>query len=263
MSRIIKAGDLVIKNSRRLAGLVEGVAEIPLPGVVEYAPRGQVEEARAEAAAILQETEAMVRELLEQARRDAACLLEDARDEARRLREEAEAEVERVRAEAREAGYRQGLQAVHKELEERRKRALAECERLVHEARLQHEAIVRAAEKDIIRLAVAVAAKLVEREIEQDPAIVAGLVQSALSLLGDSGSVRLLVNPRDYERLVQEQGSLVRPGQGVDLVSIQAHASISPGGFLLESDVGSVDAQLETRLRNLEEALCEAATDAE
>lgn len=263
MSRIIKSDHLIINQPKILGflarenathGVVDDQYAVPASFQTEIR---EVDNVRIEAEEIIKETEEMVLDILDKARSEASGIITKAQDEAHEIKLQAASEAGRIREEARVLGYNEGLQQAAEEMEQIKKQTISECEKLINEARKQKETILRSTEGDIVRLALAVAEKIVEKEISQDNDIIVNLVQKALSMLGNVESFKLLVNPRDLDNLVEGQAGLTRPEQGINKTSLQPDMRIKPGGFILDSEVGSVDARLETRLQNVTDALME------
>ncbi len=110
-------------------------------------------------------------------------------------------------------------------------------------------------EWELVQLALAIAGKMVEREVRSDPAALAGIVHSALARVQHAERVTVRMNPGDLERLNGLRsdllGALAGGGAGVRFAPDD---TLRPGGCLLESDRGDVDARIEQRLRVVEEA---------
>ena len=174
----------------------------------------------------------------------------DARAEARRILADAarEAEVLRARAEReaqelREAAYQEGLES-----------ALAELNHVLLEAHERRDAALSGAERDVLRLAVKLAEKIIGREIERDDSALADIVSAALRHARQQESLTVRVNPADLPR-VQAHRDRIDPLGRARFVDLVADPSVGPGGCVIEGESGTVDARLDTQLRVLERAL--------
>jgi len=109
-------------------------------------------------------------------------------------------------------------------------------------------------ETELVALALAVARKVVGREVALRPDIVAHLMHEAIGRLEHAGPLTICLNPADLERLSDGSSpalkGLAEPGR----VRFEADASLSVGGCFIESEAGDMDARLEQRLRVVEEA---------
>jgi flagellar biosynthesis/type III secretory pathway protein FliH len=162
--------------------------------------------------------------------------------EAERILAAARAEGERLRAEALEAGRR----AAEAEAEVLREAAVAEMERLVGEA-----------EEEILRLALAVAGKVVGRAAEDGVAV--ATARRALARLRGSRQAEVRVHPDDAPAVrAAGPGLLAALAAGARLEVVE-DPEVGRGGALVETDTGSIDARVETQLAELGRTLAERA----
>ena len=106
-----------------------------------------------------------------------------------------------------------------------------------------------------MRLATAIAARVIRRELSQDPRITLDLVSESLRLASTSGTLKILLNPEDHATLHGEVETIAKELRELAPTQILPHSSISPGGCRVETDDGSVDQQIEIQLKRIEEEL--------
>jgi len=107
-------------------------------------------------------------------------------------------------------------------------------------------------EKEIVRLALAIAKKAVFHEIsKKDSKIIEKVVEEALNKVKGKKILKLHINPADIESLKQREITLLLNNKNYEIVS---DSDISPGGCKVVTDFGSVDARLETRWEEIENA---------
>lgn len=116
------------------------------------------------------------------------------------------------------------------------------------EARLRRDRWLDEARVDLATLSLTVASSLCMRACEQDPTILEELCRKAIEQVSRAGRIAVHVSPRDADALE----GLARDGAPIEIVP---DGSITPGGCIVESDLGSVDARLETRTEALRAAL--------
>ncbi|HEV2763885.1 MAG TPA: type III secretion system stator protein SctL [Pyrinomonadaceae bacterium] len=174
------------------------------------------------------EAEAEARRILSEAERRAAELRESAATAARDLRE---------------AAYLEG-----------REEALQEFNHLLLDARSRRDTALADVERDVLRLSVKLAEKIIGREIRLDPSTLADIVAAALRNARQNEMLTVRVNPSDLPHVQSFRGRLDPTGRArfLDLV---ADPRVRPAGCVIESESGRVDAQLDTQLRVLERAL--------
>lgn len=178
-----------------------------------------------------------------EAREEAVRIRQDAESAAAELRESARVDGERLREEARRQGYDDG--------------ATAFTERLLAIQDLRRRMLEENRDQ-LLRLSVKVAQKILGREIATDSAVVGDLVIKALRGMPHQGRLRIRVRPADLEAIRSQRERLFEEIGRRDEIELTEDASIQDGGCVVESDLGIIDARLETQLRVLEKALLES-----
>lgn len=112
-------------------------------------------------------------------------------------------------------------------------------------------------EEHIVRFSLAVAEKIVKREIIHDREFVLTQVREALKRVVGVARVKLRVHPND-EAIVRSNRTTVTEGlDSLREIIVEVDETIEPGGCIIESESGNVDARLSTQLKQIEEALME------
>ncbi len=106
----------------------------------------------------------------------------------------------------------------------------------------------REAEEDIVMLGVAIARKLLQREIAVDPDSLLGLVKAAMQRIDAREIHRVRVNPDDARVLAD---ALNGPGSHRK-IEISPDPSLERGAVILETSRGNLDASVETQLKEIE-----------
>jgi flagellar biosynthesis/type III secretory pathway protein FliH len=150
-----------------------------------------------------------------------------------------------------EQGYAAGAAAAEDALAQSVRR-LAEMVASVQE---NHASFFRMAERQVVDLALQIAQKVVEREVENMPDLAVSVVRSALEEMDARTAVRVRVNPEDAELLRRRWSQVVPSGVSADRIELQPDERVRPGGAVIETTHGQVDAQLETKLAQLGNAL--------
>lgn len=191
------------------------------------------------------EAKSDAQQIRERAEAQASQLLTEARDEAEAVKTKAEEEAKTILAEAKEAGLKLGREEGLEALMEATLRANADTEAL-------QETLV----PQIKTLAVAIARRVIGRELEFHPEAVVAIVKQAL---GDKARQRreitLRVHPDDAQMLKDSRAELLEMLSRCKEISIREDADIAPHGVIIETEAGIIDAQLETQLGVLERLL--------
>ncbi len=110
-------------------------------------------------------------------------------------------------------------------------------------------------EREVVKLAVAVAKKIIHREIQADPDIIQTLVRVALSHVAEKSAVTVHLNPVDYNYLLERRAELSQ-SEGRD-ISLLADKSVERGGCLIQTECGDIDARIEEKFREVGHAFFE------
>lgn len=156
------------------------------------------------------------------------------------------AEQAEARAEGFRAGYDEGLRAAS-EQERASVRALAG---LAERAAQDAEDFLRTVEREVVQLSLAIAAKVVEREVRVDPGVVLDVVRSALGEIREATVIRVRLNPADHDLVAahwRDVGPNLFPAGDV----LAADERVARGGCVIEMGVGRVDAQTTSKLDRL------------
>jgi flagellar assembly protein FliH len=149
---------------------------------------------------------------------------------------------------AREEGRREGeiaaRQSLERELDALRARLVQSIEAVAgFRPRLRQEA-----ERQVVELALAVARRILRREVSIDPEAVGGLVRSAL----DNLSLREVVSVRCHPSFATSiQAGLERLGAPV-AIRVEPDPGLEAGGVVIETAHGALDASVNVQLAEIE-----------
>ncbi|HSY37758.1 MAG TPA: FliH/SctL family protein [Acidobacteriaceae bacterium] len=113
----------------------------------------------------------------------------------------------------------------------------------------QRESYFARAEAEIVQLALAIAAKILHREAQVDPMLVATLVRMAVEKLREGSSVNLRVGAGQGSRW---QRYFAVEGKGA-CVQVIEDAELSDHDCLVETELGTANFGLDTQLKEVEQ----------
>ncbi len=132
---------------------------------------------------------------------------------------------------------------------------LPALEHLVREINDMKGALLAEWERSTVKIAMAIASRIIRREVEHDPQISLEVIREALRLAAGSAEIKLHVNPSDYTNLGSQLHRVAATMAQIAPSEIIADASVSPGGCRVETKHGEIDQQIETQLCRIEEEL--------
>jgi len=107
----------------------------------------------------------------------------------------------------------------------------------------------------VVRIAVEVARRIVRRELSADPGLVARTVESALEQMMSASQITVRVHPLDAQLLRSTISEIVTAPDQAEAIEILPDGAIEPGGCVVESDRGIVDARLRTQFEEMQAQL--------
>ncbi len=203
--------------------------------------------------------------------RQADRILGDARQGAERITAAARAEAQKLIDSAADRGYEQGLDRglqEGREAGEREGRARAvqkfepQLEQLINAwtAALERWETDRgemllAAREDVVRFAVAAARKVVMRVVKADSTVIEDQLAEALALLSRPTTIVVSVHPNDRPIVEAVLPRLVSRFQQCEQASVRDDETLTPGGCVVATAGGRIDATIETQLDRIARTL--------
>ncbi len=166
-------------------------------------------------------------------------------------------DVAQVEKTAYESGFRQGEKAglaIAEKKVEMSIRRYGEALLALGKVRAQ---LYKQVEREVVKLAVEVAKKIVHREVQADREVIQSLVKVALSHVAEKSAVTVHLHPIDYNFILEHRAELAQgPDEGRDIVLL-ADKAIDRGGCLIETECGDIDARIEEEFREVERSFFE------
>lgn len=165
------------------------------------------------------------------------------------------------------------IEEVKKDAEAYKKEVAAECEKLKEQAQMQGfeagmkewasqlaqvKKQLQKAQEDVsavvIPLALKAAKKIVGREIEANKELVLDIVKNNLQGVMQHKTITIYVNKEDLSILEKNRAELKNLLDSAEVLNFRERNDIEPGGCVIESEVGIINAQLENQWLILEQA---------
>ncbi len=114
----------------------------------------------------------------------------------------------------------------------------------------EREAYFSRIEPEVVQLALAIARKILHREAQMDPLLLAGMVRVALEKVDAGSRVRLWAHPADIHYWNEH---FAQPGSFQPSPELVGDPALRRGECSLETEVGSTQISLETQLKEIEQ----------
>lgn len=163
------------------------------------------------------------------------------------------ASAQRVAAferEAYERGFAQGERAGQDAARTRVEATLARLGSTIADLASLRSGLLRKSEQDLVRLAVAIAERIVRREIEIDRDVLVAMARAAIGRLGQGAVATIALHPDDLAAIRTEATDADAGG-----IRVVADSQVPSGGGLVTSSFGTIDVGLDAQIREVVAAL--------
>jgi flagellar assembly protein FliH len=189
----------------------------------------------------------------------AQAYLEQVRAQAAQILAQAGTDAAAIRARAEKEGHAAALKKIDQTVAERVTRHVATLtpaiRQSVAEIQQAKQAWLNHWETQALRVATAIAARVIRRELERAPQITMTLVREALELAAGAGEMQLQLHPGDHQALGQDVRQVIETVGKMARVEVVASNSVSRGGCRVETRFGVIDQTVEAQLARIEEEL--------
>ena len=148
-------------------------------------------------------------------------------------------------------GYEQGERAGTEAAGKRGEAMLRRLSDTLTELTSLRASMIRQTENQIVELALAVARRVVHREVSLDRNLMIAIVRVALDRLGESAHVTVRLHPEEFEAT---GAARVAEFAGSDITFVP-DARVGRGGCRVESDMGMLDASVDAQIQEIARAL--------
>lgn len=170
---------------------------------------------------------------------DAQELLAKAVEDAAAYRKQMAEEAEKLRQKAIEDGFEEGLG--------RWAEQIAIMEKTL-EAKQQEMTA------SVARVALILAKKIVGKELQADKSLVVDVIANALKPVAHHAVIQIYVNKADFEAVEAARPRLKQLFDRLKSLTVAARDDVQPGGCIIETEAGIINAQLDQLWKSLETA---------
>jgi len=167
-------------------------------------------------------------------------IIQEARVKAASILEEARRNSEDMLNKAQEEGYEKGL---------------AELNETILTFKQQYREILNNAEKDLLQLSLKVAERIIGRALDLEPALLLEIIHNALQSIKYQREIRIRVNPEHVPYLKENKMQLYAMLGESKEIEIVEDPLVKGDGCIIDTEIGTIDARLETQLRVVEKFL--------
>ncbi|MCD6256825.1 hypothetical protein J7J45_02020 [Candidatus Aerophobetes bacterium] len=153
--------------------------------------------------------------------------------------------------------YQKGFDDGKKHLQDQVLNIVGIFKKATEKLEMEKNSLIKKGEKQLIRVAIAIAKKIIRKEVSVDPEIIKKVVREALQKIVESSSrlIIIRVNPQDWQSIMQIDPGTLPSELSTKKVEIKKDATIQPGGCIVETEGQLVNASIEHQIGQICEAL--------
>ncbi|MDR1949646.1 MAG: flagellar assembly protein FliH [Spirochaetaceae bacterium] len=222
-----------------------------------------IRSARVEADTIVREAEEAAARARERNAGEAAALKGEARAEAERIIAEGRKKAEEIsadaravfeagRAEATEQGRLAGREEGFNEGKAEVERLIERTQTVLERAQDKRGEILAETEQQIVDLVLLITRKVVKAISESQRDVVISNIIQALRKVKSRGDIFIRVNLVDVKLSTEHIKNFIQLAEGKQNIRIVEDSTVDPGGCVIETDFGEIDARISSQLAELE-----------
>ena len=162
-----------------------------------------------------------------------------------------ESQLKRLQQEAYAKGHADGLQSVSKNVAAKLD-VLAAVTKTIPQIKKD---ILNKGEQQMVKLALAIAEKILHQEVLTRKEIIMEVLKGALKNITETDGMKIRLNPQDFRYMMEVKKDFLQSFEGIRNIVFEEDASIKKGGAVVETMFGEVDARLESQLKEIQSAM--------
>jgi flagellar assembly protein FliH len=229
--------------------------------------RKELQQANSMKDQILQDAEAFADEQIQMAMQECAALREQTNTEIdgwwQERRNQDEEISELARQSGFEEGYQEGLLRAEAELRNEYDDMLTEARSILQQSYSLKQQIIQESEPFLIELSTSIAEKIIARQLTLSPEWVIDLIQKVLTRRREKGTITLCVAPGHFAYIQDAREELLTSIDSQAELEVIPDSTVQDYGCVIRSSFGSVDARIDTQLKEIKSALQQLAVTSE
>ncbi len=173
--------------------------------------------------------------------------LKSIKDEAKQIKADAFSEGDK-------RGYSEGFEKGKSEAFNKFSESLDILDRTPAQINVIVDEIYKSAEKDILKLSIAIAEKIIRQKIAADDDVVLNSLKFILKTIPQVNNLIIYLNPQEYEKIKKSSDDFETIMERYKEVKFVDDARVEKGGVVVETELGNVDGMPSSQIEKLEKA---------
>ena len=194
------------------------------------------------------------------AQQEAETILADAKQKAEELETQTRSTLEDEKKEALEQGREAGRLEGYEDGKIEVTRLIERTQTVLERAQDKRGDILSETEQEVINLVLLMTRKVVKVIADNQREVVISNVEQALKKVRDRGNIIIRVNLADLKLTTEHTREFIQMLEGVKSIQVAEDSSVDPGGCIIETDFGEIDARIASQLAELEAKILEVSS---
>ena len=202
-------------------------------------------------------------EILWQAKLKAYKLIENAAEYSNKIIRNADQKAYEELATAQKIGYEEGFKAGKEENEKKMASLISEFKNLIATIEEEKNAILERNETELKDLALNIAKKVVDKELESNQESFLSIYNNAVKHYNGQERLKVIVSEYEAEFMTSNADILLKMTRGAKDIEIQVLENAPQGTCIVETPLSIVDASVETQFNRLKDSMVDIEKSAE
>ncbi|MEA1973001.1 MAG: FliH/SctL family protein [Candidatus Cloacimonadota bacterium] len=164
---------------------------------------------------------------------------------------EFEKKLQNEKKKAYESGFKAAEVKYKKEYSKKYQTSIDSFENISQSFDKQFDSILEDHEQDILQLTIDIAKKIILAELQSKPELILNILKKSMSLLSDKKQLKVFVNSSDWELVKENINDLGLHFENTNDIEIISSEKIHSGGCRIESNAGSINADIESQMNEI------------
>lgn len=193
------------------------------------------------------------------AENEAFQIIQKAKQEAEQIIAEAQTQRDKLQLEAKSQGFEQGHSEGYEKGAAEVNRLIERMHKILEAVMQRREEILKDTESQIVELVILMARKVIKILSENQKNVVMANVVAALKKVRTRGAVTLRVNLEDVKLTTANISEFIKHIENVEGITVLEDSSVEKGGCIVETDFGAIDARISSQLTELENKILDVS----
>jgi len=193
------------------------------------------------------------------AQEQADAILAEAKAKAEELETQVRSTLDDEKKEALEQGREAGRQEGYAEGRIEVERLIERTQTVLERAQDKRAELLLETEQELISLVLLMTRKVVKVIADNQREVIVSNVEQALKKVRDRGNIIIRVNLADLKLTTEHTKEFIEKLEGVKSIQVAEDTSVDPGGCIIETDFGEIDARIASQLAELEAKILEVS----